>query len=60
MRASLQAGSGEFMEVAPTGKPVTMTGINIERVAGGRIVEHWSQFDMLGLLVQIGAIPAPA
>jgi predicted ester cyclase len=51
--------SGEFMGVAPTGKPVTMTGINIERGAGGKIVEHWSQFDMLGMLIQIGVIPLP-
>jgi predicted ester cyclase len=50
---------GELMGIAPTGKPVVVAGINIERVVGGRIVEHWRQSDELGLLQQLGAMPAP-
>jgi len=37
---------------------VTMSGIAIHRVADGRLVEHWGQVDAVGLLTQMGAIPA--
>ncbi len=50
---------GEFMGVAPTGKPVTITAIDMVRIAEGRIVEHWAQADFLGLLQQLGALPPP-
>jgi predicted ester cyclase len=50
---------GVFAGVAPTGKSITVNGINIERFQDGKIVEHWSQFDMVGVLRQIGAIPTP-
>jgi steroid delta-isomerase-like uncharacterized protein len=49
---------GEFLGVAPTGKKVTITGTSMQRIAGGKIVEGWDNWDQLGLLVQIGAIPA--
>ena len=45
---------GEFMGIAPTGKQVTMTGISIHRIAGGRIVEEWQEWDSLGLMQQLG------
>jgi steroid delta-isomerase-like uncharacterized protein len=51
---------GEFQGIAPTGKQVTMTGTGIIRFAGGQMVEEWQNDDVLGLLQQIGAIPAPA
>jgi predicted ester cyclase len=47
---------GEWMGVAPTGKRVTTTGIDIYRIAGGRIAEFWCNEDELGLLRQLGAI----
>lgn len=50
---------GEFQGVPATDEPVTITGISIYRVAGGKIVEGWTQADMLGLLQQLGAVPAP-
>jgi steroid delta-isomerase-like uncharacterized protein len=50
---------GELRGIPPTGKAVFSTGINIHRVAAGQIVEQWSQYDMLGLLQQVGAVPAP-
>jgi steroid delta-isomerase-like uncharacterized protein len=50
---------GEFMGIAPTGRPVTITGIDIYRIADGKIVEYWCNEDELGLLRQLGAIPAP-
>ena len=45
---------GEFMGIPPTGKPVTVTGMSIDR-----IVEGWLNFDGLGMLQQLGVIPAP-
>jgi len=48
---------GVFQGVPPTGRAVTMAGIEFNRVVEGRIAEHWSQFDMVGLLRQIGAMP---
>lgn len=50
---------GVFANVPPTGKPVTVHGINVERFQDGKIVEHWSQFDAVGLMRQIGGLPAP-
>ena len=47
------------MGIRATGKPVTLSGITIDRVAGGQVVERWSQVDTLGLQQQLGAIPAP-
>jgi steroid delta-isomerase-like uncharacterized protein len=50
---------GELMGIAPTGKRVSIDGISIVRVAGGKVVEEWDQLDMLGMLQQMGAIPTP-
>jgi steroid delta-isomerase-like uncharacterized protein len=50
---------GEFMGLPPTGQQVTLTGIDIMRVAGGKVVEIWHNEDALGLMQQLGAIPAP-
>lgn len=47
---------GEFEGIAPTGKPVTVTGTMVARIANGKLVEGWQNFDALGLLQQIGAI----
>ncbi|MGI5126383.1 ester cyclase [Pseudonocardia sp. CA-107938] len=49
---------GELMGVAGTGKTVTLRGINIFRIADGRIVERWGRLDELGLLRQLGLAPA--
>jgi predicted ester cyclase len=50
---------GAFMNIPPTGKQVTVTAIDINRIAGGKSVEHWLEMDTLGLLQQLGVIPAP-
>lgn len=50
---------GPFMGVPATGKPYALGGITIMRFAGERVVERWSSADMLGLMIQIGAIPPP-
>jgi predicted ester cyclase len=51
---------GEFQGIAPTGRPVTATGIGIGRLTDGRIVESWAAYDALGLLQQLGALPTPS
>jgi predicted ester cyclase len=50
---------GEFMGIAPTGKPVSFNAIDVVRIAGGKIVERWSQADNLALLQQLGAVTVP-
>ena len=52
--------TGEIAGIAPTGKDVTVTGLTISRFAGGKVVEEWTTWDTLGMLVQLGVIPAPA
>jgi predicted SnoaL-like aldol condensation-catalyzing enzyme len=44
-----------WLDVAPTGKPTTTSGIYIFRIEDGKIVEAWDAWDELGLLEQIGA-----
>jgi len=52
--------TGEFQGLPPSHKFATSSGITIFRIADERIVEEWSESDLLGLLQQIDAIPAPA
>lgn len=47
--------TGEFMGLPPSGKSYTIDEIHIFRLREGKIVEHWHQFDSLGLLRQLGA-----
>ena len=49
---------GEIMGIAPTGRTVTLPGINIFRLQDGKIVERWGKLDMLGFMRQLGALPA--
>jgi steroid delta-isomerase-like uncharacterized protein len=50
---------GEMMGIPPTGRPITVSEIHIYRIADGQVVERWGVFDALGMLQQIGAVPAP-
>jgi steroid delta-isomerase-like uncharacterized protein len=50
---------GELMGIPASGKRVTFSGITINRVSGGKVVEDRTNFDQLGLMQQLGAIPAP-
>ena len=50
---------GEFMGVPATGKQVVLTGLIVNRVVGDELAEQWHEFDSVGLMQQIGAIPAP-
>ena len=50
---------GELMGIPATGKQVTTSGISVLRIAEGKIAEQWDSFDNLGMLQQIGVVPAP-
>ena len=50
---------GELFGVAATGKQATVTGTSLTRVSGGKIAEDWTNWDTLGLLQQLGAVPVP-
>lgn len=50
--------AGPFMGIPPSGKQVTMTGIDIACLADGKVVEHWGEMDTFGLMQQLGALPA--
>jgi steroid delta-isomerase-like uncharacterized protein len=49
---------GPFMGLPPSGRRYEIGEIHIFRVRDGRVVEHWHQFDQLGLMRQLGALPA--
>jgi steroid delta-isomerase-like uncharacterized protein len=50
---------GQLMGFPPTGKTFHTNGISIYRLANGKIVEQWEQADMIGLIQQLGVLPAP-
>jgi steroid delta-isomerase-like uncharacterized protein len=51
---------GDLNGIAPTGKRFTITGVTVARVSGGKIVEGFVNWDALGLMQQLGVVPAPA
>jgi steroid delta-isomerase-like uncharacterized protein len=50
---------GELQGIPATGKSSTVTGINVDRIANGKIAESWGIFDQFGMLQQLGVIPMP-
>ncbi len=50
---------GEFMGIAATGKQMTVGVIEIVRIAGGKMVEHWNVVDNLSMMQQLGVVPPP-
>jgi len=51
--------TGPLPGLAPTGRPIAITGITLYRIAGGRIVEAFEQLDMLGMWRQLGVVALP-
>jgi predicted ester cyclase len=49
---------GSLMGESPTGQDVVLRGINIFRIADGKIIERWGRLDHLGLMQQLGLAPA--
>lgn len=52
--------TGAFLGLEPTGRQIAINGIAIYRIRDGKIAHEWNMDDLLGLLQQIGAVPAPA
>lgn len=50
--------TGPLRGIPPTGKHAVMSGMTIMRIADGKIVAGWHNYDMLGVLQQLGMIPA--
>jgi steroid delta-isomerase-like uncharacterized protein len=50
---------GELMGIPPTGKPMTITGFDYFRFTSGKIAEMWQEADQLGMMQQLGVLPAP-
>jgi steroid delta-isomerase-like uncharacterized protein len=50
---------GELAGIPATGKSSTVTGINVDRIVNGKLVESWSIFDQFGMMQQLGVIPMP-
>jgi steroid delta-isomerase-like uncharacterized protein len=48
---------GAILGLPPNGKVIEIAGISVHRLAGGKLVEHWAQADLLGFLQQLGALP---
>jgi steroid delta-isomerase-like uncharacterized protein len=51
---------GDFQGLAATGRRVTFSSMEFNRIADGKIAEHWVVIDLFGLLQQLGAVPSPA
>jgi steroid delta-isomerase-like uncharacterized protein len=50
---------GEFMGIPRTDKSVSFEVIDIVRIVGGKVVEHWGQMDTLRMMQQLGVIATP-
>jgi C-1 hydroxylase len=51
--------AADFLGLPASGRRINVPAISIFRIANGKIVEHWAASDTLGLLQQLGALPAP-
>ncbi len=50
---------GELLGIPSTGRQIALSAIEIYRLTDGKIAEQWTIMDALGLMQQLGAIPAP-
>jgi steroid delta-isomerase-like uncharacterized protein len=48
---------GEFRQIAPTGKKMSVDGITISQLANGKIMDSYVSWDMWGMMRQLGAVP---
>jgi steroid delta-isomerase-like uncharacterized protein len=49
---------GDFMGVPPTNKKISVDGMTIHHIANGKIMDSYSNWDALGMMQQLGAVPA--
>ena len=51
--------TGDLQGHAPTGKPIAATGLTVERIKDGKIVERWFSFDTARVMQELGLAPQP-
>src|SRR6266496_2718980 len=51
--------TGQLGDIPPTGKQMMVAGISVLTIAGGRVAEQYTNWDTLGMLQQLGVVPAP-
>lgn len=51
--------SSDFQGLPPTGKRLAVSAYLEERVKDGKVVEHWSLFDQMSMMQQLGLVPPP-
>ena len=49
---------GDFMGIPASGNRMEVKGIEVYRLANGKVVEIWASMDVLGMMQQMGAIPS--
>jgi predicted ester cyclase len=52
--------SGSFMGIPPTGRVMTISGIDVHKVRDGKMAEHWHVVEELQMMQQLGLIPTPS
>jgi steroid delta-isomerase-like uncharacterized protein len=50
---------GQFLGLAPTNRTATVSGTSIHRIEGGKIVEQWSDWNLMSLMEQLGLSTTP-
>jgi len=50
--------TGSFMGMPPSGKSINVTATGIFRLRDGKVTDNWVNLDVMGLMQQVGAIPA--
>ena len=50
---------GQIMGIAPTANRAEVAGMDISRICGGKMAESWSNYDVIGIMGQLGVIPSP-
>ncbi len=48
---------GELMGISPTNKQIEFSVVHIDRIINGKVVEHWGQADVFGMMQQLGIVP---
>ena len=52
--------NGDLPGLPRTGRPISVTGITIARLSDGKFIESWNNWDALGMMQQLGAVPTEA
>ncbi|HVD58831.1 MAG TPA: ester cyclase, partial [Thermoleophilaceae bacterium] len=48
---------GDLMDIAPTGKQAKVSGLTISRLANGKVIEDYTNWDAFGMMQQLGVVP---